>query len=915
MNSADRLKGNTVHNGETDQTELEGGRDLTAPRESAGYARSLLEASLDPLVTISPEGKITDVNEATVRVTGHSREQLIGTDFSDYFTDPKSARQGYQEVFAKGSVTDYPLTIRGREGKLTDVLYNASLYKDQRGNVLGVFAAARDVTERKRAEELVRASEERYRTLFDSANDAVFLHDLDGRILEVNSVASERLGYARDELASMNVTEIRDATEAAHYAAQMEKVRSQGRTVFETTHRRRDGSTIPVEVSNHMIEDAGREVVLSIARDVSERKRMEEELVGSEEHFRALIENSSDLVAVIDGAGIFEFQSPSSERILGYRPEELVGRNVFDFTHPDDAGLSQGSFAELVRGERSLSQSTELRFLHKDGSWRVLEVKAHQLPGRTGEVSYVLNSRDVTERKQAEQVLSLTRFSLEKAADPVHWLDPEGRILDANESSCRRYGYSREEMLGLSVFDLDPELPRDIWPKRWEEIKKLGSITLERMHRTKEGELFPVEVTSNHIEHGGREYDVVFLRDITERKRAEDVLRQSEEQLRQAQKMEAVGQLAGGIAHDFNNVLTSIIGYSDLVLASEECADSSLRDDVREIKAAAERASALTRQILAFSRRQALRPEVLSLNDVLESMERLLRRTLGEDIDLVSFLDLDLGLVEVDANQLGQVLVNLALNARDAMRMGGRLTLETANVELSQEDSRDLPGLIPGRYVMLAVSDTGVGMDEGTRSHVFEPFFTTKEPGKGTGLGLATVYGVVKQSGGCVFVRSELGQGATFKVYLPRVEKPAKQREGIANSPDSVVGHETILVVEDEAAVRELVRRVLERLGYTVLTVGTGDGALIFLEETKAPVELLLTDVVLPGTLQGNELARAAGVLRPSLPVLYMSGYTRDTIVHSGRLDEGVNYLEKPFTADQLARRVREVLDSHLSSR
>ena len=370
--------------------------------------------------------------------------------------------------------------------------------------------------------------------------------------------------------------------------------------------------------------------------------------------------------------------------------------------------------------------------------------------------------------------------------------------------------------------------------------------------------------------------------------------------------------MAGGIAHDFNNVLTAILGYSDLILSSEECT-SSLRGDIGEIKTAALRASALTRQILAFSRRQALQPEVLSLNNTLASIERLLARTLGEDISLVTLLHTELGLVEVDAHQFEQVLFNLALNARDAMPTGGKLTVETANVEVDEDYCRSHAGIEPGGYVMLAVSDTGVGMDEETKSHVFEHFFTTKEPGRGTGLGLATVYGIVKQSGGGVFVSSDLGKGTTFKIYLPRIDKPGVKRIVAARTSPSVAGGETILVVEDEAAVRNLVGRILGRLGYTILAAASGDEGLAVLETADPPVDLLLTDVVLPGSLQWNELSQAALALHPHLPVLYMSGYTR-AIVHSGRLDEGVNYIEKPFTPEGLANRVRQVLDSLTST-
>jgi PAS domain S-box-containing protein len=400
------------------------------------------------------------------------------------------------------------------------------------------------------------------------------------------------------------------------------------------------------------------------------------------------------------------------------------------------------------------------------------------------------------------------------------------------------------------------------------------------------------------------------MRDITAIKNAERALRESEEQLRQSQKMEAVGQLAGGIAHDFNNLLTAIIGYSDLALGSPALSDAGLRDDVQEIRRAAERAGVLTRQILAYSRKQALRPDVVSLNEVIASMSPLLRRTLGGNIDLVALQHPSLGLVEVDLNQFEQVLLNLALNARDAMSDGGRLTLETGNVELDEEYCRTHADIAPGRYVMLSVSDTGVGMDAETKSRVFEPFFTTKAPGKGTGLGLSVAYGIVRQSGGNVYVYSEPGSGTSIKIYLPRVTDRSSAPETVLPEVHaSAEGHESIIVVEDEASLRHLVDRVLGSAGYSVSSFGSADEALAVLELGGKAVDLLVTDVVLPGGVQGDELARRVVAALPGTPVLYMSGYTRNAIVHAGRLDAGVNFLEKPFTPEALTQAVRKVLD------
>jgi len=383
-----------------------------------------------------------------------------------------------------------------------------------------------------------------------------------------------------------------------------------------------------------------------------------------------------------------------------------------------------------------------------------------------------------------------------------------------------------------------------------------------------------------------------------ERKRAEEALRQSEERLRQAQKMEAVGRLAGGIAHDFNNLLTVITSYTDLLLEDLDAGDP-VREDVGQIRKAAEGAAALTRQLLAFSRRQALEPRVLSLKTSIASAEPLLERLIGEDVHLTTSVAPDLGAVKADPGQLEQVIINLAVNARDAMPTGGRLTIEAANMDQGEG----------GRYVMLALSDTGIGMDEETKSRIFEPFFTTKAAGKGTGLGLATVYGIVKQSGGFIGVHSELGRGTTFQVYLPRVDEPAETEAAGAALPEPRGGTETVLVVEDEPPVRIVTRQVLERYGYAVLEAPDGDTALHLAAKHHGAIHLLLTDVVMPG-LSGRQLAEQLARLRPAIKVLYASGYAENALAHHGIPESGISYLGKPFTPETLARRVRDVLDS-----
>jgi nitrogen-specific signal transduction histidine kinase len=400
---------------------------------------------------------------------------------------------------------------------------------------------------------------------------------------------------------------------------------------------------------------------------------------------------------------------------------------------------------------------------------------------------------------------------------------------------------------------------------------------------------------------------VAVKEDITERKRVEEERATLQEQLRQSQKMEAIGQLAGGVAHDFNNLLTVIKGYCQLSLV-EIKESTPIRDTFEVINKAADKATDLTRQLLAFSRRQIMEAIVLDLNELLQNLEKMLRRIIGEDIELVTSLKQDLGRVKADPGQIEQVVMNLAVNAKDAMSKGGKLIIETANAELDEAYARTHVAVTPGPYVMIAVSDTGTGMTPEVRDRVFEPFFTTKGKGKGTGLGLSMVYGIVKQSSGNIWVYSEPGKGTTFKIFLPRVDEPVEKLKVQETVEEVLRGSETILVVEDDKEVRNLAVRILKRQGYTVLDGSYGDEAFNVCRQHRGPIHLLLTDVVMPG-MDGRALSESLSQLHPEMKVLYMSGYTDDAIVRHGVMAKGVNYIQKPFTVDALTKKVREVLE------
>ena len=513
--------------------------------------------------------------------------------------------------------------------------------------------------------------------------------------------------------------------------------------------------------------------------------------------------------------------------------------------------------------------------------------------------------RYAVERKRGEEALRASeahhRTILENIGDAVFIADPQGRYLDVNPRACELTGYSRDELLQLTVSDTYPAQDRDAAALRIVDVAGGRAAVTERPLLRKDGAILVVESNARRLSDGRL---LGAVRDITERKRLE-------EQLRQAQKMEAVGRLAGGVAHDFNNVLTAIFGYADLL--NEELPDGhQARLDLDEIRKAAQRASSLTRQLLAFSRQQVLQPMVLSLNDLVEDIQNMLVRLIGEDVQLRLGLSPSAGNVRADAGQIQQVLMNLVVNARDAMPTGGKLLVETANTELTEQYAEAHQPVAPGAYVMLAVSDTGSGMDAETKARIFEPFFTTKEKGRGTGLGLSTVYGIVKQSGGYVWVYSERGRGTTFKIYLPRVDEPAEPLAPPQREARTLTGTEIILLAEDDEMLRPLSKGLLERLGYRVLEAENAIRALALADAHAGPIHLLVADVVMPGG-SGRELARRLANSRPDTRVLYVSGYTDDAIVHHGMLEPGLNFLQKPFTPAALARKVRDVLDAPLT--
>ncbi len=530
------------------------------------------------------------------------------------------------------------------------------------------------------------------------------------------------------------------------------------------------------------------------------------------------------------------------------------------------------------------------------------------------------NRADRLRRESEDELDRLSQqheLILNAVGEGIFVVESQGRITFVNPAAADLLGWPREELIGRFHGEVLRSDVGEATPPAWEQVSpmavlsdgKTRSIEDGRFAR-RDGSTVPIRGTCAPIHEKDRIVGaVVSFRDVSEVKQAEEALRRSEEQFRHVQKMEAVGRLAGGVAHDFNNLLTIISGYSDLLLANILGPKDPAREGVDEIRKAAERAASLTRQLLAFSRREVLAPRVLNLNGIIGDMEKMLRRLIGADVWLSMSLAGDLGPIEADPGQIEQVLLNLAVNARDAMPQGGKLVLETANVLLDESYARVHTEVHPGSYVVLDVTDSGCGMDKETQARIFEPFFTTKGPGKGTGLGLATVYGIVKQARGSIDVASEVGRGTSFRVYLPRVdESPILASSSAPTPPEPKGGKETLLIVEDDAAVRALTRAVLSAQSYGVIEAVDADDALRWVAENDRPIDLLLTDVVMPG-MSGRVLAEHMELLRPGIKVMYMSGYTDDAVVRNGLIQEEIPFLQKPFSPDTLARKVRAVLD------
>jgi two-component system, cell cycle sensor histidine kinase and response regulator CckA len=757
---------------------------------------------------------------------------------------------------------------------------------------------------REQVEEVFRVSEAGYRHILDTASEGICALNADGQLTYVNRRAAEMLGYEGPEaLLGRRIVELMFPDDRRESSPGLEGWKGGLQNQFDLRLQCRGGEELWVLASTSPILDQeGRFAgALVMFTDVTARRRAERALRESEARYRRIVETANEGVWMTDASWRTEYVNRVMAGMMGYRVEEMVGRTLLSFVFEDDRDGVRRAIDPVRDGAR---EPVELRLRRKGGAEIWVTASTAQILDERGAIEGLLAMcSDITARRRAAAERARLNSAVEQAAEAIMMTKRDGTIVYVNPAWQRLTGHSSTDVLGRTprLLRADVQNPR-VYSDLWETILDGRVWRGELTNRHKDGSLYTWEETITPVrDESGRITEfIAFGQDTSAR-------RDLEARLRQSQKMEAVGRLAGGVAHDFNNLLTVITGYSERLLTGL-ADDDPLRKGAEAIKRSADRAASLTQQLLAFSRRQILAPKVLDLNHVVTNMNKLLRRLIGEDVELVTRPAADLGRIKADPNQIEQVIMNLAVNSRDAMPQGGTLTIETSNVLLDKAFAAQYLGLQPGPYVVLTVTDTGCGMDQETQSHLFEPFFTTKEQGKGTGLGLSTTYGIVKQSGGYIWAESEVGRGTTFRIYLPRIDEVTESPAPAPEARTAPLGSETILLVEDEEAVRHLLRDILLRYGYTVLEAENGPQAIAVCRAHSEPIHLVITDMVMP-QMSGWEVADAVSALRPKARLIYMSGYIEHVVVEQRVLESGVAFLGKPFTPETLGRKVREVLD------
>ncbi len=918
---------------------------VDALRASEHKFRTMISTSQEGIISVDDREIITFVNARMAEMLGYAPEDMHGRPLSTFVHEEEQEQYEQQrKLRSLGQATQFDRRYRRKDGSVVWTHVSATPQFDDAQKFIGSFGMVMNISERKQVDERIAESERKYRTLFESSSDGIFVLDLAGNFLDINKTAYTRLGYTREEMLALPINKLDSPEFAAQVPKRLARIRDRGHAVFESAHIRKDGSIMPVEVNARLLEYKGSLVYFSVIRDITERKKAEVTLRESENKYRTIIETSNEMFWMLDREGRFTYVNKKSGEVSGYTVEELLGKDFAPLIPVKDNDRISSIFFDVLCGK---PRHYEVDVIRKDGSVITLSVNSAPVYSGDAVVSAISFGQDITERKRAEQELRKSEeryrgmfddspiavweedFSAVKArfdvlrasgvADLRAYLDSRPdeiaafaglvKVLAINSASVKLLGAATKEQVlrNLPAYFNDESLmvfKEELLALAEGNNRFAGELPVLDVHGNQKMLDLTLSVQPGH-EHALSSVLVSFL-DITERKNAEEGQRKLEEQLRQAQKMEAIGTLAGGVAHDFNNILTAIAGYAHLI-ATDATLDELHQGYAKEIVTSTERASNLTRSLLAFSRKQRVDLRPVNINEIVFGFKKMLSRMIGEDIEFSVNLAVDDMVIEADRGQIEQVLMNLVANARDAMPKGGQLIIQTQRVDLEETNLIAGQYIDPGRYVIILVLDSGMGMRPEVIQHIFEPFFTTKEVGKGTGLGLSMVYGIVKKHNGFITVSSDLGVGTTFRIYLPLIM--ADQREDA--EPEFVelpTGSETVLLVEDEATVRELMTRVLSKYGYTTIEATNGDEAIELFRMDPSRVDLVISDVIMPGK-NGKEVYDILRTIRPDIKVLFISGYEGEILSNTGVMEPRFTCLPKPVYPADLARKVREVLD------
>jgi PAS domain S-box-containing protein len=905
-------------------------RSQEALRRSEEKYRELVENANSIILRMDSAGRVTFINEFAQRFFGYRDEEILGKNVVGTIAPEVGSSTGHDLKLMVENIGLNPACYASsinenmrRNGERVWIAWTNKPIFDESGRIVEILCVGNDVTERKQVEEDLKRSEERLKTLFEYAPDPYYLTDVEGNIVDGNVAAEKMTGYAKKDLIGKNLLEIdllpseekpRARELLAHSAAGI----STGPTEF--TLKQKDGTTVYLENRSYPTVIGGKTLLLGIARDITARKLAEGDLKESQRQLAGIIDFLPDATFVIDGEGKVIAWNRAMEEMTGVVAADILGKGDYEYAFPF-YGARRPILIDLVINSREEMEKEYVALERKGGvlsgeaympalkgGGTYLYGKATALFDSKGHVVGAIESiRDLTERRLMEEAVALAekkyRDIFENSVTGIYQVTVDGRFLKVNTAIAHLYGYDTpDEFLNAVGNAWDLYVHPDSRAEMFRLIEKHGLVKefeVQLFKKNKSVAWASLNVRTVFDNDGKIAYLEGTALDITDSKLLKA-------QLEQAQKMESVGRLAGGVAHDFNNMLGVITGRAELALLRD--VSPEVRNNLEEILKAGHRSADLTRQLLAFARKQTASPKILDLNDTISGMFKMLQRLIREEIDLSWIPAVNLWEVKIDPSQVDQILANLVVNAGDAITGSGRITIMTENVVIDDSKKAERPEFIAGDYVLLTVIDTGAGMSKEVSEKIFDPFFTTKEVGKGTGLGLSTVYGIVKQNEGFIYVESQQGKGAIFRIYLRRFKTEAVQPQikDVDGGPRG--GTETILLVEDDEAVLNLSRMLLESLGYTVLVAHTSLHATQLAREHKSDLHLLITDVVMP-EMNGRELVERIRSFMPGLKCLFMSGYTADVITHKGVLDEGVNFIQKPFNIADLAKKVRQILD------